>query len=139
MLASLLLYCLAPSLKLTEAFLKYSAATQISIRYQSYNNQVEDAMQNIFAERPVNEVELNSYLDRHQRSMNSKSIVKLLRKLGQENIILSNNRLNSILQILLDRPDVLSGENIYSLVQYSKEIQNPSIRMEIWNVILKKV
>jgi len=103
------------------------------------NKQIQFDLQYIFEKRPVYEEEINAYLEKYQQYMNSKTILKLLNKLEKERILLNNNRLLAILEILLRSPDKLSGEDIYSLVRFSKGIRNSPLRLEIWKVILEKV
>jgi len=81
---------------------------------------------------------LNHFLEKNQKYMSSTNIIMLFKKLEVERIILDDQRINSIVQTLNNRPEELSGEDVCSLLKFSRGIRKSQAK-EIWKVILKKV
>ena len=143
----------------TEAYLPYSSSYKklILIQYSHRNFQfhnrnirsqhdlkfndkiIRNKLEKIFDKHPVNEVELNSFLDKYQKDMSSRNILMLFDMLQNDMIILNESCLSTIMRILFNKPEILSGEHIYRIVRFSKVIEYPALKDQIWGLILSKV
>ena len=143
----------------TDAYFTYSLSCQklISIQYSrrdfQFNNMnsrsernlkfngkiILNNLEKILDKRPLNELELYSFLDQYQQEMGSRDILTLFDMLQKNFIILNNDRLSTIMQIFLNKPEMLSGENIYQIVRFSKVNRSRALKDQIWDLILSKV
>ena len=143
----------------TTAYFTYSSSCQklISIQYAhrdiQFNNMnsrserslefnvkiIQNKLEKIFDKRPLNELELYSFLDEYQQDMGSRDILTLFDMLHKNFIILNNDRLSTIMQIFLNKPEMLSGQDIYQIVRFSKVIRHTALKDQIWDLILSKV
>ena len=143
----------------TDAYFTYSLSCQklISIQYSrrdfQFNNMnsrsernlkfngkiILNNLEKILDKRPLNELELYSFLDQYQQEMGSRDILTLFDMLQKNFIILNNDRLSTIMQIFLNKPEMLSGQDIYQIVRFSKVIRHTALKDQIWDLILSKV
>ena len=100
---------------------------------------IQVKLRKIFDKRPVAVVELNSFLEKDIKAMSSRDILTLFDKLHEHKITLNNDHLSLIMQIFLNNPEKLSGEDIYQIVRFSKVIRHPALKNEMWSLILSKV